>query len=57
MYFVRTLHTNTYLTPKWEGMGIYSAATAACQIWGVNIDEIWYLRVKMPYSEGGPSNG
>ena len=31
MYFVRTLHTPTYLTPKWEGMGMYSAATAACQ--------------------------
>ena len=41
MYVVRTLHTNTYLTPKWEGMGMYSAATAACQMLGVNIVEIW----------------
>ena len=32
--FVRTLHTRTYRSCKWEGMGIQTVATLVCQTWG-----------------------
>ena len=32
--FVRTLHTRTYRSCKWEGMGIHTVATLVCQTWG-----------------------
>ena len=32
--FVRTLHTHTYRSCKWEDMGMHCLATVICQICG-----------------------
>ena len=46
------------ITPcKYEGMDMHSLSTVVCKICGTISLKSGTLRVKMSYSEGGPSNG
>ena len=54
---VRTLPSPTCPPCKHEGMDMHSSSTVVCQHLGTISLKPGKLRVKMYYSEGGPSNG
>ena len=54
---MRTLPTLTCQPCRYESMDMHSWSTVVSKIWGQFRWNLVTLRVKMSYSEGGPSNG
>ena len=50
--FLGTLHTRTHPPCKWEGTGMHSFATTACQMWGEIQVKSGNYRAKCPILKG-----